>query len=146
MYLHSTTCVGFLYGLLSIVSFWGYILSRVTPFKTPRYPLFPDCFRLPPSTLYTHLFSPFSYWLGTALPSSHHSSSAGTFGASAIGFLPHFFVTHVNILTPDRTLTQISPICLHAIQDTLLPCKHFRTHNRRFGHDLCLFYFRPNRS
>jgi hypothetical protein len=92
-----------------------------------RHLAYYPCFRLPPSTLflslpsYTHLFSPFSYWLGTALPNSHHSSYVGTFGASATGFLPHFFVTHVNILTPDRTPLQISPIFLYAIQDTLLP-------------------------
>jgi len=30
MYLHSTTCVGLLYGLTRVVSFWGYTLSRLS--------------------------------------------------------------------------------------------------------------------
>lgn len=66
MYLHSTTCVGFLYGFLPIVSFWGYILSQVYPFKSPRILLRTThafgCLRqLSLAFAPTHLFSPFSY-------------------------------------------------------------------------------------
>jgi len=78
---------------------------------------------------FTHLSSPFSYRLGTVSPNSllFFCFQIGTFGLSANGFFSPFFVTHVNILTFDRShsyrISLLGSFRLQSIplQNTLLP-------------------------
>lgn len=69
----------------------------------------------------------------------------GTFGFTAEWFLTILFVTHVNILTSDRSgfsPRNLTDFLLLALQNVLLPClQSFRfEHNHRFGFILSLLY------
>lgn len=79
MFSHSSTCVGFLYGFFLIGSFWGSLFSGfffpflylTAPFLSLLFLRFSRCFRHPPSPFIPHLFSPFSFQLGTVSPNTH---------------------------------------------------------------------------